>query len=188
MFDIETKQRQKAFLASLEEHVTEAPEETEVSVEPTDEVMEGDAANLNVSENIELGITLEDNDYARVSELDCNKVIDGYHFDEVSGTYKRYVISGYDASENPAAEPTDNKLQTVILLQNGLVEGSSNGVFVQDLLKVCQNIMEGYQSTQFACEENAEALSNINNAIRVLQSRKQRRTEQGVANTHTPES
>lgn len=184
---INIKKTYKQFFASLEEHTVENKEETEVSVEPTKDVSEGDSANLNPSENIEIDISLED--YTRVSGEDGAKVIDGYHFDEVSGTYKRYVISGFDASTNTAAEATDNKQQLNILLQNGLVsENGLNGVTVQDLLLVCQNIMEGYQSTKFACQENAEALQGINKALLSLSQRLSRRSEAGTLDTHTPES
>ena len=65
------------------------------------------------------------------------KIIDGYGHDSVSGTYKRYVISGYNASNNSAVEAADNKLATVILLRFSFRMGL-NGVTVQDLLKVCE--------------------------------------------------
>ncbi len=176
---------------SLEEHVdvnnTTAPEDTDVSVEPTQDVINSDSASYQHSDNLDIDVSLEESTLIHEGTQGVN--IDGTGFDEVSGTYKRYVLTGFDATSNPAAEDHDNKNQLVILMQCGLVkDGVMNGVTINDLLKVCQNLMEGYQSTKFACEENAQALAGINSALEALEARINRRTDQGVLNTHVGEN
>lgn len=136
-------------------------------------------------ELVDSSLQVATEDYTRVSGEAGGKIIDGYGHDAISGTYKRYVISGFNASNNNAAEATDNKLAAVMLLQNGLVsEVGLNGVTVQDLLKVCENIMEGYQETKFNCPENAVVLECIQKALATLEARMSRRTEQGTMDTH----
>lgn len=177
--------------ASLEEHVdvnnTTAPEDTDVSVEPTDDVTNSDNASYQSEDNLDIDISLEESTLIHKGPQGVN--IDGTNFDEISGTYKRFVLTGFDASDNPAAEEQDIKDRLVILMQTGLVkDGVMNGVTINDLLKVCQNMMEGYQSTKFACEENARALDGINSALEALEERTKRRTDQGVINTHVGEN
>lgn len=70
------------------------------------------------------------------------------------------------------------------------VEGSVAGVFDDDLLAVLQDRLEGFQSGQYACPENATALHHVQLAREALGLRVARRLAQGVlgANqTHTTE-
>lgn len=185
---------------SLELHKTtawlkRAALEDVAKTEVEDNVADGDNAEgldmeadgKNVDDNIELEIAIEE--YKRFTDGAGGKVIDGYNLDEVSGSYKRFVISGYDASTNPAAEATDNKLATIILMQNGLLsENGMNGVTIDDLLQVCEAIVEGYQEGKFQCEENGKALEHIREALTSLRARRERRSDQGTLDTHTPDS
>lgn len=179
-------QKYGTWVKSCESHeaeISDTEKEVVISVSPETGLDESDTASVKAELNTDIDITLED--YTRVSDMENGKTIDGYHFDEISGTYKRYVVSGFDASSNPSAEDNDNLIELVILLQNGLVGTSGmNGVTVEDLLVVCKNIMEGYQSTKFNCPENEEALSGINKALTALRSRLQRREASGTLNTH----
>lgn len=60
------------------------------------------------------------------------------------------------------------------------VEGSTPGVFDDDLLAIIEDRMEGFQSGPFACQENAEALEAIRVARDCLGKRVARRIAQGV--------
>lgn len=60
------------------------------------------------------------------------------------------------------------------------VEGSTAGVFTDDLLAIVQNQLEDFQSGPFACEENAMALTNIKAARDALSLRVARRISKGV--------
>lgn len=113
------------------------------------------------------------------------KTIDATHTDPVTNAPKRYVISGFNAANNPAVEPGDNTNQLVIILQNGtLADAGINGVTAEDLLKVCQEVFLCYQESQFACEENQEALNHIQGALGAMAKRKARRTVEGTEGTH----
>jgi hypothetical protein len=113
------------------------------------------------------------------------KTIDAFHIDPASGASKRFVISGFNAETNPAAEPNDCKDQLVILFQNGVVpEVGVNGVTPEDVLKVLVALFEGYQTGPFACERNAKVLFNLEGAIANINARTEERAERGVEGTH----
>ena len=159
----------------------ESLEDSDAKAEVEKEVSDKDMAE---EPEVEIEVSLED--YKRIMDGAGGKIIDGFHADDQSGSYKRFVISGYDASTNPAAEATDNKLATIILMQNGLLtESGMNGVTIEDLLQVCEAIMEGYQEGKFKCEENGQALEHIQQALTVLKSRRARRDAEGTLDTHT---
>ena len=55
-----------------------------------------------------------------------------------------------------------------------------NGAFVEDVLEVCRLRLEHYESSKFACKENAEAIGFIEGAIAVLCARRRDRVSRGV--------
>ena len=63
-----------------------------------------------------------------------------------------------------------------------------NGAFVEGVIAAAINRMEFYQSAQFACEENAEALAHLRSALSVLEMRTARREALGIEGTHSEES
>lgn len=66
--------------------------------------------------------------------------------------------------------PTD---VCVVQFQHGPrgVEGATPGVFEDALLAILQHRLEGFQSGEFACQENAESLVAIKNAREWLDRR-----------------
>jgi len=60
------------------------------------------------------------------------------------------------------------------------VEGSTPGVFDDDLLAILQDRLEGFQSGPYACEENQLALDGVKDAREALGLRVARRISQGV--------
>lgn len=64
------------------------------------------------------------------------------------------------------------------------VDHGQNGAFVQTVIAVAANRLEHYQATRFRCDENAEAIRLLNEAIAVLESRFQKRAARGVLGTH----
>ncbi len=69
--------------------------------------------------------------------------------------------------------------------QTGVVEdGQQNGAFPTDILEAVKSRLAHFQTTKFACEENAQAIANIESAINCLESRLLRRKTAGVENTH----
>lgn len=131
------------------------------------------------------GVSVEDFEVTTNPSEGAAKTIDATHVDPVTDSPKRYVISGFNASNNPAFEPGDKANELVIILQNGtLPEKGVNGVTAEDLLKVCEEVFICYQESKFACEENQEALNHIQGALGAMAKRRNRRTEQGTEGTH----
>lgn len=130
--------------------------------------------------------SIEDYEAGVVSDAAGAKTIDAYAVDERSNAPKRFVISGFDASTNPAAEAGDNLNACVILIQNGpLPEVGVNGVTAEDLLTVVAELYTSYQEGPFACEENAEALEHIQAAQAAIAKRFARREAEGTEGTYT---
>ena len=50
-------------------------------------------------------------------------------------------------------------------------ETGENGIFLEDLLHICQHRLECFQAGDFACRENALALTKIQEALHWLNHR-----------------
>lgn len=73
-----------------------------------------------------------------------------------------------------------------INFQNGPIqEHGINGVSNEALLAVVIDRLRGFQAGQFACRENAIALTNLEQALMWLQSRTADRVRRGVEGTST---
>lgn len=72
-----------------------------------------------------------------------------------------------------------------ISFQNGSPqEVGANGITNEALLTVLIDRLNGFQSGEFACRENAVALNNLHNALMWLQHRTIVRTRMGIEGTH----
>lgn len=72
-----------------------------------------------------------------------------------------------------------------IKFQNGPVdEGGPNGISNESLLAVVEDRLAGFQSGQFACRENAIAITKIQEALMWLQKRTRDRLARGVEGTN----
>ena len=76
-------------------------------------------------------------------------------------------------------EPS-NILGTVSFQNGGIVEAGVNGVMNEDLLAIVIHRLQGFQSGDFKCRENAIALTKIEEALMWLESRTQKREARGV--------
>lgn len=129
--------------------------------------------------------SVEDHETAIASGDAGGKIIEAYGVDPKSNAPKRFVISGFNAQTNPAAEAGDNLNACVILLQNGVIpEVGLNGVTAEDLLKVVEEIYVCFQEGQFACQENEEVLQHVRAAQGALQKRLNRRKDEGTKDTY----
>lgn len=59
-----------------------------------------------------------------------------------------------------------------------------NGAFVENIILAAIKRLEFYQSTQFECEENADALIKLYSALHSLEDRTQRRITADTEGTH----
>jgi hypothetical protein len=84
-----------------------------------------------------------------------------------------YKIIGYGG-------PSDCEIH----FQNGpLKEAGVNGISNESLLSVVEDRLKGFQSGEFACRENALALTHLQEAMHWLHHRTRERMQRGVEGT-----
>lgn len=72
-----------------------------------------------------------------------------------------------------------------INFQNGPIKESGvNGISNESLLAIVEDRLLGFQSGQFACRENAIALTKLQEAMMWLQKRTRDRVARGVEGTN----
>jgi hypothetical protein len=88
-----------------------------------------------------------------------------------------YVIDeGGDAEDFPTCS---------ICFQNGPIQESGiNGVSIEAILAVAEDRLIGFQSGQYACRENAVALTKLQECMMWLQKRTRDRVARGVEGTN----
>lgn len=59
-----------------------------------------------------------------------------------------------------------------------------NGAFVETVIDAAKKRIESYQNSKFKCRENALAIAKLEDALHWLNSRTQRREQEGVEGTH----
>jgi hypothetical protein len=95
-----------------------------------------------------------------------------------------------DDEGNPAGGSTSGR-GISISWQNGPLQRSEggtrdepNGAFVEGVIEAAKGRLEFYQSSKFACEENAAAIAALEDALSILDSRTAARVARGVEGTH----
>lgn len=103
------------------------------------------------------------------------------------GANHDYYVSGFNLASNASASKLyDTKDGVRILFQNGpIAEVGVNGVTHEALLAILIDRMRSFQAGQFACRENALALTKLEEAQMWLLQRTRSRMERGVEGTHT---
>lgn len=92
-------------------------------------------------------------------------------------SFSQYAVYGEDGS-----------LIIALGFQNGNPsQVGQNGVTIEALLGICVHRLENIQQSKFACDENQHALDFMSSAIAALKGRTQRRMNEGVEGTQTPE-
>ena len=72
-----------------------------------------------------------------------------------------------------------------INFQNGPIkEAGVNGVMNEDLIAIVIDRMRGFQSGDYACRDNALALTKLEEALMWLRNRTNEREDRGVEGTH----
>ena len=83
---------------------------------------------------------------------------------------------------------SENRNQIVgeVNFQNGPIkEAGVNGVMNEDLIAIVIDRMRGFQSGDFACRDNAIALTKLEEALMWLRNRTNEREDRGVEGTNT---
>lgn len=61
-----------------------------------------------------------------------------------------------------------------------------NGAFVETIIEAAVDRLRFYQTTEFACEENRQAIMSLDDALFVLNERTKNREARQVEGTHQP--
>lgn len=104
------------------------------------------------------------------------------------GACHLYQITGFDTASNPSdpfvARYGKSSDHTTIIFQNGPIgEAGYNGGSIEALLAIVRDRLEGFQSGQYASDDNACALANVEAAMGWLQKRTRERIARGVEGT-----
>lgn len=84
----------------------------------------------------------------------------------------------------PAGHSAD-KENILIHFQDGpIAEVGTNGITHEALLAIVVDRLQGFQRGQYACRENAIALTHLEDAMHWLQHRTRQRLDRGVEGTH----
>lgn len=94
------------------------------------------------------------------------------------GAFSSYQICAADNDNGPAFASIE--FQSGAILEAGGV----NGCFNEDLLAIVAHRLECFQKSEFACRENALALTKIEEALHWLNARTTARQKRGVEGTH----
>ena len=100
-----------------------------------------------------------------------------------------YRLSGFNTEKN-ASDPFVARHgapaeYATVLFQNGPVqEFGFNGISNEALLAIVEDRLLGFQSGQFACRENAVALTKLQECMMWLQKRTRDRLARGVEGTN----
>lgn len=101
------------------------------------------------------------------------------------GANHRYIINGYSPHTNSSAHEADTD-GCFVLFQNGpIAEKGVNGVTQEALLAIVADRLRSFQAGEYACKENACALTHIEEALHWLQQRTIKRIRRGVEGTST---
>lgn len=93
------------------------------------------------------------------------------------GAYHHYAVLHF---------PSETDTRTDIIFQKGPrnSEASTNGVLDVDLLEIVRDRLKCFQAGEFACRENACALTHIEEALMWMNKRVEDRAERNVLGTY----
>jgi len=95
-----------------------------------------------------------------------------------------YAITFIDEKIGSERSPVRGR-NCLISFQNGPIkEAGVNGISNESLLAIVEHRLIGFQSGQFACRENAVALTKLQEAMMWLQKRTRDRMARGVEGTN----
>jgi hypothetical protein len=104
--------------------------------------------------------------------------------DEPGAGGANHVYAITTPSKPLKAELASPAVQCDISFQNGPIsEAGVNGISQEALLAICIDRLECFQKGQYACRENAIALTHLQDAMHWLQHRTRERLARGVEGT-----
>lgn len=121
---------------------------------------------------------------------ECNdqlevEVLDGPGAGNACHLYQIGVPLLNPAEHHVAENVNRMKTQCRVSFQDGPIKESGvNGVTHESLLAIVEHRLQGFQAGEYACRENAIALTKIQEAMMWLQKRTRDRQLRGVEGTH----
>lgn len=102
---------------------------------------------------------------------------DGY-----AGGYSHRIVgwNGVDADGNPAGGQVSGMGISIAWQAGPVAAYGVNGADVTDVLEGCKQRLDFYQDSNFACDENEQAIYHLRSALNALRERTERRLMQGV--------
>ena len=98
------------------------------------------------------------------------------------GASHQYVIE-YD-NKKFGPDPESMRQQQHVNFQNGpIAESYVNGASIEAYIAICIDRLQGFQSGEYKCRENAIALTHLEDAMHWLQHRTRQRLARGVEGT-----
>ncbi len=85
---------------------------------------------------------------------------------------------------NTGDQHDDVEICSVKFQSGPIAEAGVNGISNEALLAIVEDRLKGFQSGQYACRENALALTKIQEAMQWLHFRTRERMNRGVEGTH----
>lgn len=80
---------------------------------------------------------------------------------------------------------TQETLATIHFQEGAIKEAGINGVMAEDLIGMCIHRLQCFQNSDFACRENAMAITKLEEALMWLRKRTIGRENRGVEGTHS---
>lgn len=121
----------------------------------------------------------------------CNESLRIEVLDEIGsgGAHHLYQITGFNSASNGSDPWTERHghpaEHSTILFQNGPIqEVGVNGLTHEALLAIVIDRLQCFQAGQYACRENAIALTKLEEAVMWLKKRTSDRIARGVEGTH----
>ena len=98
----------------------------------------------------------------------------------------RYLLTDEQSVHAKAGEPQSGRINMFVEFQNGPIqEAGVNGISNEALLAIVEDRLLGFQSGEFACRENALALTKLQEALMWLHKRTRDRVARCVEGTNT---
>lgn len=90
-----------------------------------------------------------------------------------------------DKDGNPTGGHTIFPGGSTLFWQDGRLKGEEqNGAFVEDVIKAAIDRLSFFEASKFKCDENARAIEHLKEALKALNERTAKRTEQGVEDSY----
>jgi len=127
----------------------------------------------------------------------CNRPVHGHEINSANGMIDifadppshgnashRYLCQWPGVADEPGKAPDYNDCLTILFQRGPIKEFGINGLTNEVLLAIVIDRLQGFQKSEYACRENALALTKLEEAMHWLHHRTRQREQRGVEGTH----